>query len=151
MAPDGFGQNFGALFGKKRRRIHLLHRATNNVDHETRPYLLRLFFLIDAVQSPVDQMARIEQVLGPEGSLGPLRFRFKLDAQKIADLAKHTVFHAAFERSARVMNAKRAAQRHGLFHLQAGSGKGDVLQIRHTSADSAGLILPLDVDEVRAQ
>jgi hypothetical protein len=69
----------------------------------------------------IHEAARVQQMLRPVMTLGPTAARFELNAKKISDFAKYTIFYCADKLTARMTNTEVALQRHGPLHLEAGS------------------------------
>ena len=65
-------------------------------------------------------------MLGAEVAFGPSGTRLELDAQKVPDLTKNTVFDYAQELPVGIADAEDGVQGHGTVHLQAGARKRDV-------------------------
>ena len=72
----------------------------------------------DAVRRPVHQPAGIEQMLRTVTPLGPLIAGIEFNAEEVANLAKHAIFHDAGEHAVRIGDANAAAQRHRPFDLE---------------------------------
>jgi len=106
---------------------------------------------LQAVGDAAYETAGIEQMLGTEMALRPAAAGFELDAEEVADFAEHAILHDAGELAVGIADAEVGALRYGAIHLQAGSGEGNILQVRDPAASPAAFVLPLDVHEVGAE
>lgn len=103
-----------------------------------------------ARRSPIRQAAGIDQVLGTELAHGPSETRAELDAEKVTYFTINAIADATLQFSLWIADVKRCVERDRLIHLDAGSRDGDIFQVGDRTTQLAGLILPLDIDEVRA-
>ncbi len=95
-----------------------------------------------AEHGTINQFPRIEQVFRPEMLGRPPAPIVQLDAKKVSDVAKHAISDRSHQLPIAVAYGNRGAGIHGFFYLQADSGKRNVLQICHSPALAAGVVLP---------
>jgi hypothetical protein len=95
------------------------------------------------------QTPGIKEVLGLKMTGRPPASRLKFDAEEVSDLSVDTVSNFAHQLAFRVGNAKVGLQRDGLIELKTCAGKRNIFQIRYSSANAPGLVLPLDIHHIR--
>jgi hypothetical protein len=60
-------------------------------------------------------------VLRAEVALRPAGAQLEFDAEKIADLPKHAVFHVTGQLTVRIADEQRGSERNGALYLEAGA------------------------------
>ena len=108
-------------------------------------------FFRGARSSAVCEPSRIKQVLWTELAEGPAKPWAELYAQKVTHLTIDAIANAALQLSFRIPDMQSGLERNRLINLNARAGNGDIFQIRNRATQLSALILPLDIDEVRAQ
>jgi len=83
--------------------------------------------------------------------LRPAGAQLEFDAEKIADLPKHAVFHFTGQLTVRIADEQRGSERNGALYLEAGATERNVFEVRDAMTGTAGLVLKLDVHQVRTQ
>ncbi len=84
-------------------------------------------------------------------ALGPAAPRLELNAEKISYFAKYAIFYDADKLATRMTNTEVALERHRPLHLEASSGKRNILKIRDASPCAPTGVLPLDIYKIRAK
>ena len=95
-----------------------------------------------------EQALWVENVLRAVCSKRPAAALVKLDSEKIADFPVDTIAHTSKQFSLRVFYPYLRAQRDRLFHLDASSRKGNILEVRHEPPQLAGLVSPNHLEEI---
>jgi rare lipoprotein A len=90
-------------------------------------------------------------MLWPERLFRPFERGVELHPDKIPDLPVDTITYIAPELLPRLIPMNFHAKRNGLFHLQARSRGGNVLQDRRRPLRASRTALPLDINHVRTQ
>src|ERR1022692_3562488 len=98
-----------------------------------------------------DQGVQIQQVARLERLFRPFERGLELHADEIPDFPVHAIPHAALERLFGFIPVDVHAQRNGLFHLQTGPGRTDILQNRSSFPLAARTFFPANLYHVRAQ
>src|ERR1035441_6004597 len=93
----------------------------------------------------------MQQVTGLERLLRPFERGFELHADEIADFPVDAIPHAALELLFGFIPVDVHAQRYGLFHLQTGARRTDILQDRRSLPLAARTFFPANLYHVRAQ
>lgn len=108
-------------------------------------------FVLDGFARFRGQPPWIEEVLRLELLPRPRIPWLEFDAEEIADLPVHTVFHVPNQMALRVADPDHRPQRNGLIQLQARPRKRNVFKVCNRSLRAAILLTPLEVDEIRAE
>src|SRR5437868_9013435 len=90
-------------------------------------------------------------MLGLEVLSRPTATRIEFNPEEVADFAVHAVANLAHELAFRIADSNVSLQWDRLIELKAGARQRDVLKVGDTLAEAATLVLPLDIDHVRAQ
>lgn len=97
------------------------------------------------------QRTGVEKMEGLEDALRPLAAGIELEAGEIANFAEGAVANDAAVLTFGVADRHLGPEWELFVQLDAGSRKGDVLQIGHSPAAASGFILPPDIDQVGAE